>query len=232
MRPPEYLSSVAAEISWLQSSPPCHRPRWRDGTILRLLLPLLGAFWIVGCASVRVTDPDRTATEQMLLSNAVSRANDKLAFDLLRGRIAFLEAKYLVNPEQSFAVADLRAKMLLAGVQLTDNRDDAEIILEARTGGIGIDRYDNLIGIPSLQLSGGIGTPADVPLLTPEVAIIKSIKQRGYASMAFIAYWRETGEVVISSGPVTGTTYRDDWWFFGSGPRTVGDIPTTSKHDP
>jgi hypothetical protein len=45
--------------------------------------------------------------------------------------------------------------------------------------------------------------------------------------VAFVAYRADTGEYVTSSGPYIGRTIRDDFWLFGLGPRTVGNIPTT-----
>jgi len=43
--------------------------------------------------------------------------------------------------------------------------------------------------------------------------------------VAYIAYWADSGEVVAASGPFVGRTIRDDYWFFGYGPRTIGNIP-------
>ena len=61
--------------------------------------------------------------------------------------------------------------------------------------------------------------------ITPEVAFVKEIKQMSFASISFIAYWAKTGEVVAGSGPSVGRAWRDDWWLFGFGPRTLGTIP-------
>ena len=84
-----------------------------------------------------------------------------------------------------------------------------------------------LLGIPALYLPQA--TSSTVPIATPELAIIKSTKQRGYASVAYVAYWADTGEVVAHSGPFIGRTTREDWWILGTGPRTVGDIPPAEK---
>jgi hypothetical protein len=62
---------------------------------------------------------------------------------------------------------------------------------------------------------------------TPELAIVKTTRQKGYASIAYIAYWADTGEVIASSGPFVGRTYREDLWIFGAGPRTTGNIAPT-----
>ncbi len=181
-----------------------------------------------GCASARTTDPSRTATEQFLLSQAAGEAVAQLAFDQLRGRRVFVDSTFFAASEQQFVLGELRARLLLSGVELMPTRDEAEIVMEVRSGGVGIDRYDYLLGIPALQLSGvgdGTGATGNIPLVTPELAIIKRIEQRGVASVAFVAYWRDSGEVVSNSGPFIGRTLRDDFWFFGIGPRSVGDIP-------
>ncbi len=179
-----------------------------------------------GCASIRVTDPPRTATEQFLLAEAAEEAVNQLDFEGLRGRDVFVDSEYFAASEDAFVLGELRARLLLGGVQLVRDRDIAEIVLEVRSSGVGIDRTDYLLGIPSLVLSPEVGVAdgTGTPVATPELSIIKSQRQRGVASVAFVAYWRDTGEVVASSGPFIGRTLREDWWFFGLGPRTIGDI--------
>ena len=78
----------------------------------------------------------------------------------------------------------------------------------------------------SSAIAGGSGSNG-VPFATPEIALYKNTRQRGFASVAFVAYRADTGEYVTSSGPYIGRTIRDDFWLFGLGPRTVGNIPTT-----
>jgi len=186
-----------------------------------------------GCATIRVTDPYRTATEQFLMSEAVAHAIDRLNASALRDRKVYLDSTYLfttspqATPEQTFMLGELRAKLLATGVRLVDKREEAQIIVEARSGGVGVDRQEYLLGIPGLLIPGGVGGP--VPLATPELAIIKSTKQYGYANVAIVAYWADTGEWIVSSGPFIGRTAREDFWFFGLGPRTDGNIATTEK---
>ena len=198
--------------------------------VVLLTMSLLGG----GCSTIRVTDPPRTATEQFLLSEAATEAIEQLSAASLRDRRVFVDSTYLTGVnvptgEHAFMLGELRARMLGAGVRLVSAREQAEIVLEVRSGGLGIDRIEYLLGIPALYLPSAGVEVGDVPLATPELAIIKSTKQRGYASVAFVAYWSDTGELVASSGPFIGRTFRDDFWFFGVGPRTLGDIPPARK---
>lgn len=187
------------------------------------------AMLFCGCATLRVTDPARTATEQFLLSQAAIEAVEPFSFVVLRGHKIFVEDTYFAAAEKEFVLGEMRARLLLAGVQLSTKREEAEIVLEVRSGGVGIDRYESLLGIPAIGASAssaatGAGVPA-AGIVTPEIAITKEIKQLGFASVAYVAYWADTGEVVDSSGPSIGKAYRDDWWLFGFGPRTIGTIP-------
>jgi hypothetical protein len=201
--------------------------------IQAILLATLLMLTIAGCANIRVTDPARTATEQFLLSQAAIKAVEPFAFEPLQGRRVYLDPTYFAPAEKEFVLAEFRAKLLLSGVQIADEREKAEIILELRSGGVGIDRYESLLGIPSIITpSGATAAATSAPiatLVTPELAITKKIEQVSFASVAYVAYWADTGEVVTSSGPSVGSAYRQDWWLLGFGPHTVGNIPTVNR---
>jgi hypothetical protein len=211
------------------------------------LIPLLLLFSLAGgCATIRVTDPPRSATEQFLMSQAITAALRQLNVDALRDRKVWVETGYftgaeqvIVNgevrqrlfttPEQAFAAGELRERLLTGGARIVQDRKLADVIVEVRSGGIGIDRLENLIGVPASVLGGGVGGSATsgVPIAIPEIALYKNTRQRGFASVSFVAYRADTGEYLTSSGPYIGRTIRDDFWLFGAGPRTVGNIPTT-----
>jgi hypothetical protein len=206
---------------------------------IRIITTLTG-LWLLcsstGCATIRVTDPPRTATEQFLLTNATKAAIDQLSLVPLQDRLVYVDWTFLTADkpahEWAFLIAELRAKLMAQGVRVMSHRDEADIIVEIRSGGVGIDRTEFLIGIPALFVpaaASAVAADAPVSMATPELAIVKSTKQRGYASVAFIAYWRDSAELVFSSGPFIGRTYRDDFWLFGVGPKSVGDIPPAQR---
>lgn len=187
---------------------------------------------LAGCAQTRVTDPPRTATEQFLLSRAAQEAVSQLSFEVLRGRRVYLDTEYFAASEQAFVLGELRARLLLSGVQLARDLDDAQVIMEVRSSGVGIDRSDYLLGIPALQVAIPQAAGAtSSPLLTPELALLKNREQKGVAGVSYVAYWKDTGEVVAASGPFIGRSLRDDWWFFGIGPRSSGNIPPIRREE-
>jgi hypothetical protein len=204
----------------------------RSARILALLM-LLTALSQTGCTTVRTTNPPRTATEQFLISQAAMEAIRELSAEGLRGRLAFVDPTFFEAIDESYIIGELRAKLLEAGVALTNDRQAAEIIVETRTTGVGIDFYEFLLGIPSVNVgtvAAAAGAPP-VPVSTPELALIKNTRQLGFAGVAFVAYWADTGELITSAGPAIGESHRVDWWFFGFGPTSIGDIPPANPKE-
>jgi hypothetical protein len=181
-----------------------------------------------GCATIRVTDPKQTATEQFLMSVAAARAIDQISANALRDRLVYLDTTYYsATPEtiQAYFLGTFRAKLLASGVRLVPTRDKAKIILELRSQGTSIDRLEYLLGLPALTAPTGTNGTQGFPIALPELAIYKQTTQSGFASVAYIAYWADSGEVVASSGPFVGRTFREDFWLFGYKFRTLGNIP-------
>ena len=203
--------------------------RWNSATVCAQLVVLLSFSCFTGCTTIRVTDPPRTASEQFLMSEAAALAVGQLSFESLSARKVFVETTYFAAEAKAFVIGQLRGSLLGAGVTLVDTKDQAEIILEVRSRSVGIDRHGSLVGIPSIPLPAFAAASPVASVTTPELPLFKKIKQHGFASIAFISYWRDSGEIVSSSGPFVGRTMREDFWFFGFGPRTVGNIPT-AKH--
>jgi hypothetical protein len=203
--------------------------------INRLMLRLAAALIAIGagsgCSTVRITDPTATATQQYLTSEAVAKAVAKLSFDALRGRTVFVDNAYLADAEKGFTTAEFRAAVFEAGCLIQSERSNAEIIIEMRSNGIGIDRYQSIVGLPSIAgPPTGSGTSVvSQAVITPEIAITKNLKQIGFASLSYVAYWADSGEIVAGSGPYVGKTLREDWWFLGFGPRTVGNVPVVDR---
>lgn len=195
------------------------------GAFLLCLLLVAG-----GCATLRVTQPPETADEQFLLSRAASLAISKISVANLRDRLVYVSLRFLRPvgqlPGQAFMEADLRSHLLKSGVRVTNTRAKAQIVLEVRCGALGINQENSFVGIPAIAFGGyNAGSNLSLPVVLPQISILQNTTQQGYASVAYVAYWRSSGEIVASSGPFVGQTYRHDWWFLGFGPETSGNIP-------
>jgi hypothetical protein len=194
-----------------------------------------------GCATIRVTDPPRTADEEFLLTEATRRSVAQLALDALRDRSVWIETEYALSTtqpfdrafltnevrqpsfEELFVIAELRARLLRSGIRLPQSRAAAQVILEVRIGAVSNNHEEYLLGLPATAVPGDVG--GTLTVATPELAIYKKTTQRGFASIAFVAYWADSGELLTLSGPFVGRSLRVDSWFFGIGPATYGDIP-------
>ncbi len=180
------------------------------------------------CSSIRITDPDHTADELYLENVASQLAVAQISATVLRDRKVYVDPIYLTaqtqpTDQQQYLIGELRAKLLLTGIRLTAKRDQADIVMEVRSQGVSVNHVEFLLGLPQSSI-GGFFT-GGVAGTTPEISIVKRTQQHGFSSIAYIAYWRDSGEVVASSGPFVGRTMRDDYWFLGYGPHTIGNIP-------
>lgn len=210
-----------------------------------IIIALCALMWAGGCATIRVTDPPRTADEEFLLTESAHRSVAQLALDALRDRSVWIETGYAFSTtqpfdrsfltdevrqpsfEELFVVADLRARLLRSGVRLAPSRKAAQVILELRIGAASVNREEFLLGIPATAVPANLGN--NVAVATPEIAILKKTTQRGFASISYVAYWADSGELLTLSGPFVGTSWRKDSWLFGIGPTTVGDIPPAQQ---
>jgi len=173
-----------------------------------------------GCGTTRWSDSKRTATEQLLISDAVERAVMQIDMRPLAGQTVFLDTTMLDDVQDGkYLTSALRHQVLASGCRLAADRDAAAVVVEARAGAIGTDRNDLLFGIPatSVQVAGN-GTAI------PEMALFKRTDQRGVAEVNLFAYERASGRPVWQSGIARINSNTRDRWMFGTGPFQDGDI--------
>lgn len=185
---------------------------------------------LTGCGTTRWSDTARTATEQLLISNAIDRAVSELDFEVLSGRDVYFDPSYLRGTtDENYLVSSLRQHLLASGVVLREDRTEADFVVEARSGGVGTDRSDLLFGVPSVAVPSVPGMPVPMPSTIPEIPFAKSTNQRAVAKIAVFAYNRKTGRPVLQSGvePVTSTAKNS--WFFGAGPFQRGTVYEGTK---
>ena len=72
--------------------------------------------------------PLRTATEQLLISNAVDQAVSRIDFTPLAGKRVYFDAQYLDSPvDKGYVVSSLRQHLLASGCLLQEERSKAAV---------------------------------------------------------------------------------------------------------
>jgi hypothetical protein len=173
-----------------------------------------------GCGATRWSDSKRTATEQLLLSDAVDRAVTAIDMRPLAGHAVFLDTAFMDDvSDAKYLASTLRHQLIASGCRLAPDRESAEVIVEARAGALGTDRSDLLIGIPATSVEfAGSGTTL------PEMAAAKRTDQRAVAKVSLFAYEAASGRPIWQSGLQNADSSTRDRWVLGGGPFRSGDI--------
>lgn len=190
-----------------------------------------------GCGTTKSV----TATEQLLMSDAVDSTISKIDFRPLTGYKVYLDTTYMASagkpipgvPMQAnlvtsdYVISSIRQQLTAAGCQIVDTKDVADIICEARCGALGTDGHNVTYGIPAINLFGGTSTLiAAAPTLPsiPEISLAKKEVKSAASKIAVFAYDRETREPLWQSGIAQAGSNAKDTWFLGIGPIQQGTI--------
>ena len=195
-----------------------------DNRALRRVLAAASMILMAGCGTTRTTDSSRTATEQLLISDAIDRAVETVDFHPLAGQSVYLDDSHLGDiVDRGYLVSTMRQHLLASGCILRASRDQADFVVEARAGAVGTDRSDLLFGIPATNVPQILPIQAG-PAAIPEVPLAKRRDQRGIAKISVFAYHRETGQPVWQSGLAIEESSSNDVWVFGAGPFQHGTV--------
>ncbi len=182
------------------------------------VLGLLAASVVVGCTSASSSNTARTATEQMLVSNAVDQALNKVDFAPFGGRKVFLEEKYLDCVDKNYVVSSLRHRVLMQGGHIVAKPEDADVVLEARSGAVGTNTANAFLGIPEITIPGMFATP--------EIKFINRVNQTGTAKIGLLAYDAKTQEALGIGGTSLAKSDDNNWYVLGIGPWQGGSVKT------
>jgi hypothetical protein len=176
----------------------------------------------LGCGTTRQTDTSRSATEMLLVSQAIDRSVNQLDFTPLSRKLVFFDEKVLDGTtDKGYLASSLRQKLLGDGVILVEDRAKATYVVEARAGCVGTDKSTLLIGVPQMNLPTIM--PGQPPAI-PEIPLVKTTDQQGVAKIAVFAYNRLTGQAVWQSGMKDSVSTTKDSWVFGTGPFKRGTV--------
>ncbi|QDT54396.1 hypothetical protein Pan44_24290 [Caulifigura coniformis] len=182
----------------------------------RVIPSIVLTAFLAGCTTAQTSNTARTATEQLLLSNAVDQSLDKVDFKPLHGQNVFLEEKYIDSVDKQYIIASIRHRILRAGGHLAEKIENADIVLEPRSGGVGTTTSSSFVGIPSFSLPGMV--------TIPEVKLFTRSQQAGYAKLGLAAYDPKTRESRGQGGMSVAQSNDNNYYFAGVGPWQTGTL--------
>ena len=181
-----------------------------------MLLVVGLAVAITGCTNTSTSNTARTAKEQLLLSNAVDQSLDKVDFTPLSGQKVFVDDKYLECVDKNYVVGSVRHRVMRAGGALAAATDDADVIMELRSGGVGTDSTEMYVGVPSLPLPAG--------MQTPEIRFSERKSQFGYSKLGLVLFDAKTKAVLGDGGMSMAQSDDNNWFVLGMGPWQNGTL--------
>jgi hypothetical protein len=161
---------------------------------LRRLVALVGAMTLAGCATMKHSDTARTGVEQLLISSAADKALDKIDFQPIARANVFLETKYLDCVDKNYIVVSLRQRLMRAQCTLVEKIEEAQVVVEVASGGVGTDRNEIFLGTSEIPL------PPPSPVSIPRLALMERKRAIGTAKIAVLAYDAKTKAPVINDG--------------------------------
>ncbi len=176
----------------------------------------------VGCGTSKLTNTSRTATEQLLLTDAMDRAVSQANLSVLSGRKVYINATAISNiQDNAYLLSIVRQHTLASGCLLEDKEENAEIILELHAGSSGTDQHDTMFGISEMTIPGFGSYSATT---VPEIAVAKKVIQKATVKIGIFAYTREGRRPIWQSGNLIAESQARNRWLFGMGPYQSGDI--------
>ena len=182
------------------------------------LSALLTLVFLLGCTTTRTTDTARTGLEQLLISNAVDQTLNKTPLPDVSGKKVYLDSQYLDCVDKGYLIATLRQRLFNQGARLVDAKENSDVTVEVRSGGIGTDSVNSFVGMPSVAL------PGPMPLDLPEVRLWEKESQFGTAKIGVVAYQTESGDMVHDSGRQLARADVSRWSVMGIGPFQSGTV--------
>ncbi len=185
----------------------------------RLLFSALSLVILSGCMTTKESDTSRTGVEQLLLSSATDKALDKVDFAPIARAKVFVDTQYLDCTDKNYVIVSLHQHLLRQQCLLVDKKDDADVVVEIGSGGVGTDRTDWFVGIPEIPLA----PPS--PIMLPKMTLFNRTRSIGTAKLSVVALDVKTHQCVINAGYSLARSDQKDWNVMGMGSTQTGSVP-------
>ena len=164
------------------------------------------------------SDTARTGREQLLISGAIDQSLGKCDFAAFQGAKIFVEDKYLESIDKGYILGSVRHRLMLNGASIAAKPEEADAVLELRSGGIGTDNADSYVGIPEIVLPG--------MLTLPEVRFWQKTRQSAISKIGMVAYETKTHDMLGAGGVTASLSNDTNMFFMGLGPYQYGTART------
>lgn len=179
-----------------------------------------------GCTSVKMTGTPRSGTEQLLLTGAWDTALWNVDFRPLAGARVFVDPQHINVVDKDWVISSIRRMMAEQGVLLENNKDKAQVILEAAFGAYGTDERTTKAGLPPVGLLPSLSGVSVVSTGSSSALTFgETNRQDAVVKAALFAYDVKSGRMVWESGPILNAEGVRDHFFFSSGPYRLSSRP-------
>jgi hypothetical protein len=173
----------------------------------------------VGCATQKESHTARTGVEQLLISSAIDQSLNKIDLTPLRQRKVFLETKYLDCVDKNYIIVSLHHRLLGLNAKFVDKVDDADVVLEVGSGGVGTDGEELFVGVPEIPL------PPPSPVAIPKLGMFTRSKLNGTAKLLVLAYDAKTKAPIINGDSSLARSDQKTWNVLCTGKIQTGSVP-------
>jgi len=156
-----------------------------------------------GCGFSRMTPVPRSASQQILATEAIDRALEQFEFPDLKGKKVMVH----VGPpgdaiDEEFLRTAVSVELFEEEAKVVTASEDADLVLGVLIGAMGLDIGGRFFGIEGT--GGGF-----IPFTIPELALYRKTRTEGFAQAEFALVDHHTGELVHRSEQVIGTTWSE-----------------------
>jgi hypothetical protein len=190
---------------------PIHRPR----SLYELSL-IAVVCTLSGCTSTKQSNTPRTATEQLLISNAIDQSLNRVDFTPLAGSSVFVEEKYLECVDKNYIVGSIRHKLLQANASIAASPAQADAGMEVRSGGVGTDVASSYLGVPGFTVPGMVSLP--------DIKLVNRDSQKAVAKIGLVMYDVKRSREIGEGGVSTAIADENKTYIMGFGPRRSGTL--------
>ena len=161
-----------------------------------------------GCSARQVTNTPRSALEQLLLSGAVDTALEGLQLPEVSGKKLHVDFTNLKAYDVEYVRLAARVRFAQLGAVLVEKPEEADLIAEVASGGLGTEFKSSMVGMPSLPVPNSA-------VATPEMPAYRGGEQTGIVKL--LIFLHRNGKL-IAARHCYAKCDRDEsfmlWWRF------------------